>query len=442
MAAQNEAMKATRNRQGKPKYKTAARGWYITVKGRDVFLSTGGPGDKWKAQAALERLKNQPNSPIPAVPSGPPTSLGEIIEKWVAAKGTARALHASGAWWQYTGGVSPDQLTPRSLTLFAEHLISSGWTRPGEKRVRKYTASYVRTCVATAKAIWNWAHEQGWIGCLPKPARPFGGRLPKPTLDYRDVPAEILRKAFERLERGYQYEKTWTCPKCRGEIIRNGAAVYQHKKHCDGKGYQPQRSREQRRNWKSSRRRHPAYGILRFILETGCRPSEGCHLQWDQVRLDLAACLLRQHKTVGEGKSRTIYLTPAAQEILEAIPNRTGYVFRNREGKPYTPAGLRSILRKLGIKGAYSLRHSRAQTMREQGFQLDEVAAQLGHASVRTTQIYAQVRSDQARQVARCVRSPLEPVAEPRLASELPDEGTAASKRKPSQGGSDIRLVG
>lgn len=76
-------------------------------------------------------------------------------------------------------------------------------------------------------------------------------------------------------------------------------------------------------------------------------------------------------------------------------------MFLSRLGKPYTPAGLRSIVKRaakdagIDLPGSYRLRHTFGQWMVDSGASIDEVGAALGHEpGSRETQIYAQLRRD------------------------------------------------
>jgi site-specific recombinase XerD len=113
----------------------------------------------------------------------------------------------------------------------------------------------------------------------------------------------------------------------------------------------------------------------------------------------------------GKGrKTRTVYLTPPTVEALQAwlavrpqIANGTDALFvavdNGHAGSPIGTMGLRwvvdSYLAGLGLKAqgisCHALRHSAATWARFGGAQLDAIAGMLGHASVTTTQVYAQV---------------------------------------------------
>lgn len=149
--------------------------------------------------------------------------------------------------------------------------------------------------------------------------------------------------------------------------------------------------------------RPAAAAIVRFIVAVGCRPGEACGLTWEAVDLRTATARLRS-----KGRWRTLYLTPQAIEVLNQVKHRTGTVFLSQRGGAYTASGLRSTLRRHGIGSTYSLRHTAAQFWLEHGFNLGEVAKQLGHVDLRIVQTYAQIRDRQARETAARLPSPLD----------------------------------
>lgn len=180
-----------------------------------------------------------------------------------------------------------------------------------------------------------------------------------------------------------------------------------------------------------------AFGILRmpiyrFCLETGCRPSEACRLEWSHVRLDQQSAELPpdRHKTGRKtGRTRTIYLSPGAVAILEKIAPRPGPVFINTRGNPYTAKGMRSTLRHHAIT-PYQLRHTFAQMQLEAGVPMEVVAGLLGHKGLRMVQRYAQVRDPALRKVASAIKNPLADLPQertpraPTLARPHPSAGT------------------
>jgi len=101
-----------------------------------------------------------------------------------------------------------------------------------------------------------------------------------------------------------------------------------------------------------------------------------------------------------------VYLTPAARALLDdgRAHNPDEPCFPASHGGCYTPAGLRAILRRRGLTGAYQLRHTFAQqALDTPGVRMEDVAKLLGHADLRMVQVYAQVRDRRARQVAETI---------------------------------------
>jgi integrase len=182
--------------------------------------------------------------------------------------------------------------------------------------------------------------------------------------------------------------------------------------------------------------------ILQFIVATGCRPGEARSLTWDQVDLERRTCILRSHKTAGAtGLPRTIYLTPAALEVLRGLDDHSNlvpaWVFPCRKGTPYSASGLRSIIRRAGGKAVYPLRHTFAQNALETpGVRLEDVAKLLGHSGLETVQMYAQVRNQRALEVAAglgtAVRSPspADPAATAAGSASPTPQKTPPAKRK------------
>lgn len=185
-----------------------------------------------------------------------------------------------------------------------------------------------------------------------------------------------------------------------------------------------------------------AGAVVRFIMAVGCRPAEACRLRWEHVDLDRGVAELRQHKTARTGAVRQLFLTPDAIAILGTVPRSSAWVFVNSRGDPYTPAGLRSMLYKAGLRGgAYSLRHTAAQGWLDAGVSMEDVAGLLGHKDLRTVVVYAQVRADRLRRVASSIRpsapGPAEPQQQPQPSTSGPAPGLSprrASKPKPKPG--------
>lgn len=164
----------------------------------------------------------------------------------------------------------------------------------------------------------------------------------------------------------------------------------------------------------------PVWGLIQFMLLTGCRPSEAVGLQWSQIETSGPVWFYRpkHHKTAHKGMSRVIAIGPQCQQALNALRelSRSDYVFdpqvgleeyvrkaygdkakARKVGGCYTKHGLNSAVRvacdRAGINrwSPGQLRKTRATQARQQG-DLETAQQVLGHSSKQTTERhYAEV---------------------------------------------------
>lgn len=177
-----------------------------------------------------------------------------------------------------------------------------------------------------------------------------------------------------------------------------------------------------------------AAAVLEFILQTACRPGEARNLLWSEVDMQHEVCELTHHKTAHAGRTRVIYLTPSAIDILAKQARTSDYVFPSGRGGPYTHSGLYSIAKRHGLDSVYGLRHTGAQSMLESGVAMEDVSAHLGHKDLRMVQVYCQVRPARARKIAQNLPSALPP--QPAADSTRPTSDASSkrqSKRKPNR---------
>jgi integrase len=132
--------------------------------------------------------------------------------------------------------------------------------------------------------------------------------------------------------------------------------------------------------------------LAMLCLFAGLRLGEALKLRWSD--LDLANDLIHvRGATSKTATGRTIPLHPVARASLERLPHRSGPLFGGR-GVEYltSPKKAWEKLRKaaeLGPEvGFYTLRHSAASALLEQGADIETVRCILGHADVSTTSIY------------------------------------------------------
>ena len=155
--------------------------------------------------------------------------------------------------------------------------------------------------------------------------------------------------------------------------------------------------------------------ILATMYATGCRASECCGISQSDWNAEERTVLLR-----GKGnKERLVSLTPTAVEAVDdyrehsrgrLIRRDADALFLSRGGTRLHRAGLWELIKKYAIRvGApasvspHSLRHSFATHMLAGGAEIRALQEMLGHANIRTTQIYTQVDSSRMKAVhAEC----------------------------------------
>ena len=162
--------------------------------------------------------------------------------------------------------------------------------------------------------------------------------------------------------------------------------------------------------------RHDRYplrdrALLAVMYATGCRTSEVIGLTIAAVHLDERYC-----KVLGKGnKERLVSLNPVAIAALEAYLTherpklaRTGtdQLFVSRSGKPLTRIMVWTLVKRYAARiGAskfvspHTLRHSFATHMLAGGAEIRALQELLGHASIRTTQIYTHVEHSRLKAV-------------------------------------------
>jgi len=292
-----------------------------------------------------------------------PTTIATLIDAYLDEHPNPWRQDMLRIWAAYDGDRLLTEVDDETLARFIRYL-QQRTTKHGN---RGEASSTLKHRVNSAMLVLQYAQRRGWITYLPpKPS------LPRPQKRYRDASDDELEAVFTQLLGG-------------------------------------------------------AERILTFMLTTGCRPIEARLLRWDQVDLRRGIATLEEHKTARRtGRARTLYLTPPARQLLKQTPRvaRTGFIFLSNNGRPYTASGLRSLFRRRGIAGGpYRLRHTFAQRALEAGLDLARVGALLGHQSLSTTQIYAQIRHREASQAAASLALPPPPVTRDRSVSE-----TAASR--------------
>lgn len=151
------------------------------------------------------------------------------------------------------------------------------------------------------------------------------------------------------------------------------------------------------------------HALLLFLYNSGARADETAHIQIRDLTLphipdrDLAFVLIR-----GKGnKSRRCPLWPQTVReltplMLSRAPNE--HVFLNRCGCPITRFGIHTLVERSAARAAakvpslaakrvspHTIRHTTATHLLRSGVDINTIRAWLGHVSIMTTNVYAEV---------------------------------------------------
>lgn len=145
-------------------------------------------------------------------------------------------------------------------------------------------------------------------------------------------------------------------------------------------------------------------GALLLWLLTGARLREIMHARWSWVDWHESALRLPESKT---GK-KVIHLSPVAMAVLERIPhldNNPFIICGVRPGRPMIAPykGFRRLMARARITGVtpHDLRRTYASMGLGGGLTLPQIGALLGHSTAETTNRYAFLQTDPARQSTR-----------------------------------------
>jgi len=145
--------------------------------------------------------------------------------------------------------------------------------------------------------------------------------------------------------------------------------------------------------------------ILETFYSTGVRRSELIRLSIYAVDLERGTVLVREGKGkkdrfVPVGERAVAWTRRYLEEVRPslAVAPDDGTLFLTRYGRPFTPNGMSTLIKRLvaraglGKDGScHMLRHTMATVMLEGGADVRYIQQMLGHASLRTTQVYTHV---------------------------------------------------
>jgi site-specific recombinase XerD len=158
------------------------------------------------------------------------------------------------------------------------------------------------------------------------------------------------------------------------------------------------------------------YALLLFLYNTGARASEAAHVTVANLNLNGSASV----KLVGKaGKIRHCPLWPATAKVLaDLIGSRetNAMAFLNRLKQSITRFGINTLVKRYADKAsrripsmatkqitAHTLRHTTAVHLLRAGVDINTIRAWLGHVSLNTTHIYAEIDLEmKANALAHC----------------------------------------
>lgn len=188
-----------------------------------------------------------------------------------------------------------------------------------------------------------------------------------------------------------------------GLIGRNPCAALSQIKYAKvvKKPYSPQEMERLKRACTSIR----DLALLEFLYASGCRVSEIVRLNRSDINF-----LGRDAIVLGKGnKERTIYLTPVAlmhlSDYLNTRTDNNPCLFaslkapHNRLSKAGIETALKIIGKRAGVENVHPHRYRRtlATNLLDRGANIQDVAAILGHADLKTTQVYCYISQQNVR---------------------------------------------
>jgi integrase/recombinase XerD len=153
--------------------------------------------------------------------------------------------------------------------------------------------------------------------------------------------------------------------------------------------------------------------LLALMYATGCRASEVCSIALRDIHLDEGYC-----RCIGKGnKERMVSLNPVARAAVEAYllherpklareTEQGSPLLVSRGGKSLTRITVWKLVKRYAARiggsadiSPHTLRHSFATHMLARGAEIRALQELLGHASIRTTQIYTQVEHSRLKSI-------------------------------------------
>jgi integrase/recombinase XerD len=178
---------------------------------------------------------------------------------------------------------------------------------------------------------------------------------------------------------------------------------------------------------RNSNQRLRDHAVLVFLYNTGARADEVAHVRISDLDLKSPDCDRSSVLIHGKGSKlrRCPLWTSTTNELIRLIGNRapSDHVFLNRRSQPLTRFGIHALVARYALKAAakvpsigkkrvspHTIRHTTATHLLRSGVDINTIRAWLGHVSISTTNIYAEVDLEmKAKALATCAIDDLQP---------------------------------
>lgn len=148
--------------------------------------------------------------------------------------------------------------------------------------------------------------------------------------------------------------------------------------------------------------------LIELLYSSGLRLSECINLKYEDLDLNEGIGWVRS----GKGSKDRIFIISETfkKDLLRCIETKKGYIF-SHNGKKMSPRGIEYIISEAAKRAKinkkvhpHALRHTFATHMLENGVDIRKIQELLGHANLKTTQIYTQVSQEEIKKI----KSPLD----------------------------------
>lgn len=362
-------------RRAKPWFRSQDGWWYLRINGKPERLVHGADQSE-EADRLYHKHMAQPRRVVRSM-DGAETVQG-IIDRFLAHLLDSGTSDRTAQWYSdfleaFAAYCGPDMLVDELKPLHVTEWID-GRTQPTEDRRGWQSGSTKHGAVRSVRRAFRWAVDQGYIDRYPLAGLKGYQQTPREVTEGDANPDELIAAI-------------------RDDVFRD---------------------------------------LVVFVVNTGCRPQEARAVTVDMVHG--SRVVFPKLASKGKRTARVIHCNQPAQEIVARLvaKHKTGLVFRNTRGKPWTKNSLncrfRRLRKKLGKRTfAYLLRHQYATEALKNDVDPISLAALIGHADpTMLARVYAHVSADQEHMARMAAKATPKPKPKP---AEVPVKKEGAKKK-------------